>query len=52
MRNWHHLLYLVYCVLALGYLAVANARGYVPFLGGGTQAVGGATHVGGGHFHK
>lgn len=43
------LIYAIVCVLLLGSLALANARGYVPFASNARQAARGATA---GHFHK
>lgn len=44
------LIYAVACVLALSYLAFANARGYVPFASAIAHAARGVGTAG--HFHK
>jgi hypothetical protein len=41
--------YIVVCVLALGFLVAANARGYIPFAANAAQAARGGTA---GQFHK
>ncbi len=46
---WHRIIYLGACATALFYLAVANARGYVPFVFTTQHGSGGGTS---GHFHK
>jgi len=43
------LVYIAVCLLALAYLAIANAMGYVPFSSNAGQAARGGTA---GHFHK
>jgi hypothetical protein len=43
------LIYAVVCLLLLGGLTFANARGFVPFSSNARQAARGATA---GHFHK
>jgi hypothetical protein len=41
--------YFAVCLLALVYLAIANARGYVPFASNAARAARGGTA---GYFHK
>ena len=45
VRRW---IYALACVLGLGYLAAANASGYVPFVSNSTHGTSGTAN----HFHK
>jgi hypothetical protein len=46
--NWRNLIYGLVCALCLVYLALANARGYIPFVSSVRHGVGGTAN----HFHK
>ena len=46
--NWRNAIYGAFCALALTYLAVANARGYIPFATSAQRGFGGTAN----HFHK
>ena len=46
--NLRGLLYAMVCFVALSYLLIANARGYVPFASPATRSSGATAN----HFHK